>query len=110
MIFFITKIVVSAIVIAVVSEISKRSSIWAATLASLPLVSILSIIWIYAESKNTDRIAELSTDILWLVIPSLIFFVILPFLLQKGVTFWPSLAAASLATMAGYAVTLKLIS
>lgn len=110
MIFFITKIVVSAIIIAVISEISKRSSIWAATLASLPLVSILSIVWIYLESKDTDRIAKLSTDILWLVIPSLLFFVAFPFMLHKGVTFWLALAVASFVTMAGYALTLKLIS
>ncbi|MDQ8198243.1 DUF3147 family protein [Pelagicoccus enzymogenes] len=110
MIYFLTKVFTSAILIAVISEISKRSSIWAATLASLPLVSLLSIIWIYTEKKNTAQIIDLSKDIFWLVLPSLAFFILLPILLQRGLNFWPSLLTSSLATLICYAVTLKLIS
>ncbi|MDQ8184570.1 DUF3147 family protein [Pelagicoccus sp. SDUM812002] len=110
MIYFLTKVFTSAILIAVISEISKRSSIWAATLASLPLVSLLSIIWIYTEKKDTTQIFDLSKDIFWLVLPSLAFFILLPILLQRGLNFWPSLAFSSLATMAAYAITLKLIA
>ena len=110
MLFFLRKVLTSAVIIAVVSEISRRSNIWAATLASLPLVSLLAIIWIYIESNDVDRVAALSKDILWLVIPSLLFFILLPVLLQRGVSFWPSIAASSLATLIGYAITLKLIA
>ncbi len=110
MIYFLTKVFTSAILIGVISEISKRSSIWAATLASLPLVSLLSIIWIYTEKKDTAQIIDLSKDIFWLVLPSLAFFILLPILLQRGLNFWPSLLTSSLATLICYAVTLKLIS
>ncbi len=110
MIYFLTKVFTSAILIGVISEISKRSSIWAATLASLPLVSLLSIIWIYTEKKDTAQIIDLSKDIFWLVLPSLAFFILLPILLQRGLNFWPSLMTSSLATLICYAVTLKLIS
>lgn len=110
MIYFLTKVFTSAILIAVVSEISKRSSIWAATLASLPLVSLLSIIWIYTEKKDTGQIIDLSKDIFWLVLPSLAFFIVFPILLQRGINFWPSLAISGLATMAAYILTLKLIA
>jgi len=109
MIYFIAKVLTSAVLIAVISEISKRSSIWAATLASLPMVSLLSIVWIYTEKKDTTQIISLSRDIFWLVIPSLAFFIVLPILLQKGLNFWPSLAASSIVTMIAYALTLKLI-
>lgn len=110
MIYFLTKVFTSAILIAVISEISKRSSVWAATLASLPLVSLLSIIWIYTDKKDTAQIIDLSKDIFWLVLPSLAFFILLPILLQRGLNFWPSLAVSGLTTMAAYAVTLKLIA
>ncbi len=110
MIYFLTKVFTSAILIAVVSESSKRSSIWAATLASLPLVSLLSIVWIYTEKKDTAHITDLSKDIFWLVLPSLAFFVVLPILLQRGVNFWPSLAISGIATMLAYALTLRLIA
>lgn len=59
MIFFLIKVLTSAVIIAVVSEISKRSSIWAATLASLPLVSLLAIIWIYIETKDIERVTSI---------------------------------------------------
>lgn len=110
MIFFLTKVFTSALLIALISEISKRSSVWAATLASLPLVSVLSFVWIYLESKNTSLITELSKDIVWLVLPSLAFFLVLPALLSRGLNFWLSICISSVTTMLAYAVTLKSIS
>lgn len=110
MLYFLLKVLISAVLVATVSEIAKRSSIWAAMLASLPLVSLLAIIWIYIDTKDVERVTALSKDILWLVIPSLLFFILLPQLLQRGVHFWPSLATSSIVTMVGYAITLKLIN
>lgn len=109
MLYFLAKVFTSAIVIATVSEISKRSSLWAATLASLPLVSLLSIVWIYLDTRDLDQIASLSNDIFWLVLPSLLFFIVLPLLIQEGLSFWPSLAISCLATIAGYTLTLRII-
>jgi len=106
MIFFLAKVLVSAILIAVVSEISKRSSIWAATLASLPLVSILSMVWIYAETGEKSRIATLSNDIFWLVLPSLAFFLVMPVLLKLDIHFVLAMAIAIAITLVLYAITL----
>jgi uncharacterized membrane protein (GlpM family) len=69
--YYIFKVVITALIIVLVSEISKRSTFLGALLASLPLISLLAFIWIYVDTKDTARIAELSTQILWLVIPSL---------------------------------------
>ena len=110
MLYFLLKVLISAVLVATVAEVAKRSSIWAAMLASLPLVSLLAIIWIYIDTKDVERITALSKDIFWLVIPSLLLFILLPQLLQRGVSFWPSIAASSIATMAAYALTLKLIA
>lgn len=109
MLYYLLKILISAVIIASVSEIAKRSSIWAALLASLPLVSLLAIIWLYIDTKDIQRITSLSKDILWLVIPSLLFFIVLPQLLQRGVAFWPSLGISCAATVTGYFVMVKLI-
>lgn len=96
------KVALSAVVIVAVAEIAKRSSLWAAALASLPLTSILAFVWLQLDGEPPSRIASLASDILWLVIPSLLLFIVLPMLLRAGWTFWPSLLVSCLATVAGY--------
>lgn len=97
--FFVIKVLVSAVIIAGVSEISKRSTFLGGVLASLPLVSLLSFIWIYVESRSTEKIASLSWSIFWLVIPSLALFVALPLLLQKTRLPFPAALGLSVVIM-----------
>ena len=104
------KVLISAGVIVAVSELAKRSSLLGAALASLPLTSLLAFIWLYLENGDAGRVAKLSADIFWLVIPSLILFVTLPLLLRAGFSFWLSLLGASIATMAGYGAMWWLLS
>ena len=97
------KAVVSGLVVAVASEVSRRSSLLAAVLISLPLTSLLAAIWLYRDTHDTAEVAELSWSILWVIVPSLVFFVALPLALRSGVGFWPSLALACAATGLAYA-------
>jgi hypothetical protein len=99
---FLVKILVSALLIAAVSEIGRRNSLVAALLASLPLTSILAFVWLYRETGDTAKIAALSTDIFWLVLPSLALFLLLPVLLRQGWGFWWSLLASCAATAVAY--------
>ncbi len=96
------KIALTTAIVVAVSEIAKRNSFWAAALASLPLTSLLALIWLYAETGSAQKVATLSQDIFWLVIPSLLLFVLLPLLLRAGWNFWASLGTASAATAAAY--------
>ena len=77
--YLIVKTIVTTCVIVAVSELSRRFSLLAAALASLPLVSILAFIWMYLETKDTGKLIAMSYDIFWLVLPSLVFFLIFPF-------------------------------
>jgi hypothetical protein len=99
---YLVKLFVSAGVIVAVSEISKRTGFWGGVLASLPLVSFLSMIWLYAETKDAGKVAALSTSIFWFVLPSLVLFVVLPVLLRRGVGFAASLAISTAAMFAAY--------
>jgi len=85
-----------------VSEISKRSSFMGGLLASLPLTSLLAFIWLWRDPHDTAKIAALAISIFWLVLPSLILFIVLPVLLKRGVMFWPSLGISIAAMLAGY--------
>ena len=68
----------------VVSELAKRSSFWGAALASLPLTSLLAFVWLYLDTGDIQKVSSLSQGIFWLVLPSLLLFVVLPLLLRSG--------------------------
>lgn len=82
---------------------AKRSGYLGGLLASLPLVSLLAIGWMWFETHDGAKVADFSRSIFWFVLPSLLFFIILPWLLPR-IGFYGALAIASLATAAGYAV------
>lgn len=88
---YLIKIIVTAILIIAISELGKRFTFVGAILASLPLTSILAIIWLYNDTHDTQKIIDLSTSIFWAVLPSLIFFLVLPLFLRHGVHFTASL-------------------
>jgi len=75
-------------VIVVISEVAKRSSGFAALIASLPMTSLLAFIWLRVEGETPAKIAELSEQIFWLIIPSLLLFPLFAGLLRYGMAFW----------------------
>lgn len=100
--YYIVKIVVTSALVVLISEISRRSSLAGAVLASVPIVSVLAMIWLYTDTRDVSQVSALSRDILWLVPPSLVLFLLLPVLLKRGIGFYPSLAAAIGATVLAY--------
>lgn len=103
------KISLSAVVLVAVSELAKRSSFWAAALASLPLTSLLAFVWLYLDSGDVQKIGALSHGIFWLVLPSLVLFITLPLLLRSGFGFWASLSASCIATAVAYLGMVKIL-
>lgn len=106
---YVLKVAVTALVVVAVAELGKRSSFWAAALASLPLTSLLALVWMRLDGAAPERIAGLSTGIFWLVLPSLLLFVVFPLLLRAGVNFWASLALACGVTALAYAGLVALL-
>jgi hypothetical protein len=90
---FVAKLVISALVIALATEVAKRDSFWGALLVALPLTSILAVSWLYAETRDNQLVTRFARDILLLVPVSLVFF--LPFLLEgkTRLGFLPNLVA-----------------
>ena len=82
------------------SEIAKRNTAFAALIASLPLTSILAMMWLHVEGADTLQIADLSKQIFWLVLPSLLLFLLLPLLIKQGLGFWLSLGISIISTIA----------
>lgn len=106
---YLLKVAVTALLVVAVSEASKRSVTAGAVLASLPLTSLLAFVWLYRDTGDTAKVAELGTGILWAVIPSLLLFILFPALLRRGWGFWPALGAGCAATAAAYPLFLRLV-
>lgn len=102
MAYYLFKILITALFIVIISEISKKSSFIGAILASVPLVSVLAILWLYIDTKDITKVISLSKSVFWLVIPSLAMFIALPFMLKNGFNFYASLFVAIAVTVGAY--------
>ena len=99
---FFLKVAITVAVVIAVSAIAKRSSFWGAVLASLPLTSLLAFVWLYADTGNSQQVANLSRGIFWLVLASLPLFLVLPLLIRAGWHFWPSMLVSCAVTVGAY--------
>ena len=85
MLLFIVKAILSGLLVAAISTIAKRYPGWGGLVASLPLVSVLSMIWLYGETRDVESVANLSIGAFWFFLPSIPMFLLIPALLHSGV-------------------------
>jgi hypothetical protein len=109
MIYNIIKILISAILIALISEVSKRSTFFGAILASIPLVSVMAMIWLYFDTNDSLQVVQLSKSIFWLVIPSLVLFITFPFFIRLQLSFYTALSASLIAMVITYFITIAIL-
>ena len=102
MIRFIIKVLITSVLIATISEVGKRNSVMAAVYASLPLTTVLAIIWLYLDSSDVNKVSSLSWNVLVALVPSCVFLVALPLLIKVGLNFWISLAISGFLTAIAY--------
>ena len=105
MYLLVTKYAVTAFVIVLVSEIAKRSDKLGALIASLPFVTVMVMIWLHLENQGTAKIANHAYYTFWYVLPTLPMFLVMPWLLHRGMPFWLALAACAVLTMVAFVVT-----
>jgi hypothetical protein len=102
MLYLLTKAVLSGVVIAVASEVARRWPGWGALIVSLPLVSVLAMIWLWRDTHDPIRLAAHAESTFWFVLPSLPMFLLIPLLLRQGASFWSALLAGCALTVALY--------
>ena len=102
MAYYLIKLLLTSVLVVAISEVAKRSSLMGAVLASVPLVSVLGLIWLYIDTGSAEKVAALATGVFWLVIPSLLLFIALPILLRHGMHFVPAMGLSVALTVAGY--------
>jgi F0F1-type ATP synthase assembly protein I len=97
--WIITKFVVTAVVVVIVSEFAKRNDRLGGFVAALPLVTTLSLIWLFVENQPQQKIANHAWYTFWYVVPTLPMFLVFPYLLPR-LGFWPTLVACIIITVA----------
>jgi hypothetical protein len=108
MLYLAIKAAASGVIVALVSETARRNPGAGGLLASLPLISVLGMIWLWRDTHDAIRMAAHSEATFWFVLPSLPMFLLIPFLLRNGVGFWTSLVAGCVLTVALYTAMLAL--
>lgn len=110
MTYYLVKIAITTLLIVAIAEIAKRSSFAGALLASVPLISVLAMIWLYVDTKDVAKVSALATSVFWLVLPSLALFVTLPVLLRQGLNFYMSMSISIGITLGCYFLMISLLN
>jgi F0F1-type ATP synthase assembly protein I len=107
--WLITKYAVTALLVVVISEAAKRSDRLGGLIAALPLVTVLTLVWLYVEQQPSEKIAEHARYTFWYVLPTLPMFLIFPALLTRIGFWWTMLAcvAVTLVCFVAFALILK---
>ena len=106
MLYIAVKALISGVIVAAVSEIARRSPAGGALLASLPLVSVLGMIWLWRDTHDPVRVADHVQATLWYLAPSVPMFLLIPALLRHGTGFWLALGLGCLLTFGLYLLML----
>ena len=97
--WLIVKYLVTAAVVVLVSEVARRNDRAGALIASLPLVTVLTLVWLYVEKQPADKLANHARYTFWYVLPTLPMVLLVPLLLPR-LGFWATLAASAAITVA----------
>jgi hypothetical protein len=81
--YLIMKYLITAGLVVLVSELAKRSDKLGSLVAALPLVTVLTLIWLYIEQQPEAKIANHAYYTFWYVLPTLPIFLLFPYLLPK---------------------------
>jgi hypothetical protein len=106
--YLLAKAALSGVLIAIISEVARRYPGWGGLIASLPLVSVLGMIWLWRDRPDAANMAAHVEATFWFVLPSLPMFLVMPALLRSGWSFWAALAVGCVTTMMLYALMLAL--
>lgn len=108
MLYLLIKAALSGVLIAIISEVAKRNPGVGALIASLPLISVLGVIWLWRDKPDIETVAVHVESTFWFVLPSLPMFLLMPALLRHGTPFWASLLIGCALTIALYLAMVSL--
>lgn len=108
MIALIIRAILSGIIVTAIALLAKRSPAMGGLLASIPLVSTLGMIWLWRDTRDTELVANYVGSTFWYFLPSMPMFLLIPWLLRSGCSFWLALGAGCLMTILLYLITISI--
>jgi hypothetical protein len=108
MLAFLTRAALSGLIVALIALIAKRSPAAGALVASLPLISILGMVWLWRDTRDSALMANHVEATFWYVLPSLPMFLLIPAMMRNGIGFWIALLAGCVLTVVLYLVTISI--
>lgn len=105
---FVAKALLAGVMIAAIAEVGRRLPTMAALIASLPLVSILGMIFLWNARPDAENMATHAEATFWFVLPSLPMFLLIPYLLRHGYGFWTALVVGCVLTIGLYLLMVQL--
>lgn len=105
----VVKVLLTALIIIIVNKVQLFSDRLSALLIALPLTSLLAMIWMHQAKQPSDRIASHAEGTFWFVLPTLPMFLLFPWMLRNGWSFWPALGANCVVTTALFWVTVVVL-
>ena len=105
---FVIRALLSGIIIALIAVVGRKAPAAGALIASLPLISIMAMIWLWRDTGDHNLLANHAEATFYFVIPSLPMFLLIPFMLRNGLSFWVSLGSGIALTVALYLLTATL--
>jgi hypothetical protein len=103
MLYLFIKAAISGVIVATVSEVARKYPGWGGLIASLPLISVLGMIWLWRDTRDPVRMAAHAEATFWFVLPSLPMFLLIPLMLRNGLPFWSALIVGCTVTILLYA-------
>jgi len=108
--YYILKLIITALLIVIISEVAKKSSLLGAILAAIPLVSILAMTWMYIDTNSSEKAVEFSNTIIWLIAPTMTLFLAFPILIKQGFNFYISLGISIFLTVLAYYTVILILN
>ncbi len=105
---FVLRAIISGLIIAIIALVARKQPGFAALIASLPLISILGMVWLWHDTKDAENMARHAQATFWFVLPSLPMFLLIPYMLRSGISFWTSLCAGCVLTIVLYVCMIKI--
>ncbi|PTY01918.1 hypothetical protein DB346_10740 [Verrucomicrobia bacterium LW23] len=106
---FLLKALISGFIVAGVSTLARHNNLLASIIHSLPLISLLTFVWLYLETRDAELIGRHAYGTFWFVLPTLPMFLLMPWLNRTTGGFWQGLGAGAALSIALYIVTMALL-
>ena len=81
---FLIKMLTSAVIIGLVSEIARRSPTYGGVIAALPLVSLISLIWLVRQGQSKMEVTAFVKSVLYGLPATFLLLLVLYVLLSRG--------------------------